>query len=114
MTITQKNPEPENIYFLTEPLYWTDSGTFSFFLIRRCQTELWFVLGLCAVILMVCVTKVAKNALEKALAENEDLEDITDSPELPIVAESSVNLNEPLIIKVDEHWFNIWQLDEIN
>ena len=51
---------------------------------------------------MLCVTKVAKSALDKALAENEDLDDETDAPQLPIVAEEpQVNLNEPLIIKVD-------------
>ena len=55
--------------------------------------------GLCAVILMICVTKVAKSALDKALAENEDIDDIL--PELPIVAEPAPNLNQPLIIKID-------------
>jgi len=49
---------------------------------------------------MICVTKVAKSALDKALAENEDIDD-TSSPELPIVAEPSPNLNQPLIIKID-------------
>lgn len=54
-----------------------------------------------SVILMVCVTKVAKAALDKALAENEDIDAILGSPELPIVAEQPVDLNQPLIIKIE-------------
>lgn len=50
---------------------------------------------------MVCVTKVAKAALDKALAENEDIDAILGSPELPIVAEQPVDLNQPLIIKIE-------------
>lgn len=50
---------------------------------------------------MVCVTKVAKSALDKALAENEDIDGLTSSPELPIVAETSSDLSHPLIIKID-------------
>ncbi|KAG5113583.1 hypothetical protein JHK82_036852 [Glycine max] len=52
-------------------------------------------------VLMICVTKVAKAALDKALAENEDIDGITSSPDLPIVAEPSADLNQPLIIKID-------------
>ncbi|KAK1562021.1 hypothetical protein Q3G72_004989 [Acer saccharum] len=60
------------------------------------------VLGLVvSVILIVCVTKVAKAALEKALAENEDIDDILGGSQLPIVAEPAVDLNQPLIIKID-------------
>ncbi|KAK4266411.1 hypothetical protein QN277_027338 [Acacia crassicarpa] len=55
-----------------------------------------------SVLLMICVMRVAKSALDKALAENEDVEDIRDSsPGLPIVSESPVDLNQPLIIKVE-------------
>ncbi|KAI9114850.1 hypothetical protein K1719_013863 [Acacia pycnantha] len=55
-----------------------------------------------SVALMICVMRVAKSALDKALAENEDVEDITgSSPGLPIVSESPVDLNQPLIIKVE-------------
>lgn len=54
-----------------------------------------------SVILMVCVTKVAKTALDKALAENEDEDDIFESPQLPILAETAVDLNQRLIIKID-------------
>ncbi|KAJ7980121.1 TVP38/TMEM64 family membrane protein slr0305 family [Quillaja saponaria] len=52
-------------------------------------------------VLVICVTKVAKAALDKALAENEDLEALADSPHLPIVSEPAVDLNQPLIIKID-------------
>lgn len=50
---------------------------------------------------MVCVTKVAKSALDKALAENEEIDGSTSSPDLPIVAETSSDLSHPLIIKID-------------
>lgn len=53
-------------------------------------------------ILMVCVTKVAKSSLEKALAENpEDAENILAPPQLPIVSDPSSDLHERLIIKID-------------
>lgn len=52
-----------------------------------------------AVFLIICVTRVAKAALEKALAENEDIDDILPSPELPTVADP--HLGQPLIIKID-------------
>ncbi|KAL4642596.1 hypothetical protein ACB092_02G031100 [Castanea dentata] len=67
------------------------------------KTRLAFIiLGLAvSVVLMVCVTKVAKAALEKALAENEDIDGVLASPQLPIVAEPPVDLNQPLIIKID-------------
>lgn len=62
----------------------------------------FIILGLAvSVVLMICVTKVAKAALEKALAENEDIEGVLASPQLPIVAEPPVDLNQPLIIKID-------------
>ncbi|GAV60925.1 SNARE_assoc domain-containing protein [Cephalotus follicularis] len=60
------------------------------------------ILGLLvSVILMICVTKVAKAALDKALAENEDIDDILGSPKLPIAVEPPMDLNQPLIIKID-------------
>lgn len=55
-----------------------------------------------SVVLMVCVTKVAKAALEKALAENDDIDSITGSPQLPIMAEPPVDLHQPLIIKIED------------
>lgn len=54
-----------------------------------------------SVILMVFTTKVAKASLDKALAENGDIEGILGSPRLPIVAEPPVDLQKPLIIKID-------------
>ncbi|GMH20013.1 hypothetical protein Nepgr_021854 [Nepenthes gracilis] len=52
-----------------------------------------------SVILMICVTKVAKNALDKALAENVDA---VAFPELPIsVASPLTDLRQPLIVKID-------------
>ncbi|KAL2229857.1 UNVERIFIED_CONTAM: TVP38/TMEM64 family membrane protein [Sesamum indicum] len=54
-----------------------------------------------SVLLMICVTRVAKAALEKALAENEDVDADFLSPHLPIKANPAVNLHDPLIIKID-------------
>ncbi|OIT34284.1 PREDICTED: uncharacterized protein LOC109244881 [Nicotiana attenuata] len=60
------------------------------------------ILGLLvSVFLIICVTRVAKAALEKALAENEDIDDILPSPELPTVADPAAHLGQPLIIKID-------------
>ncbi|KAM3323741.1 TVP38/TMEM64 family membrane protein [Capsicum chacoense] len=56
---------------------------------------------LVSVFLIICVTRVAKAALEKALAENEDIDDILSIPELPTVADSAARLDQPLIIKID-------------
>lgn len=53
-----------------------------------------------AVILMVCVTKVAKTALEKALDENQNVDDLSTS-ELPISDDLVGDLQQPLIIKMD-------------
>lgn len=50
---------------------------------------------------MVCVTKVAKAALEKALAENEDIDGIVAAPQLPIVSNPSLDLQQPLVVKID-------------
>jgi len=82
------------IFELNRNLYRMRKRFRIYFLITLCY------FGLCAVILMICVTRVAKSALDKALAENEDIDDII-SPELPIVDETSPNLNQPLIIKID-------------
>ncbi|KAK4283637.1 hypothetical protein QN277_000566 [Acacia crassicarpa] len=61
------------------------------------------ILGLSlSVILMICVTKVAKSALEKALAENGDIDGSLPSPDLPITSEHPTDLNQPLIIKIDD------------
>lgn len=50
---------------------------------------------------MICVTRVAKSALDKALAENEDIDSILGSPPLPIVGEAPTDFHQPLIIKID-------------
>ncbi|XP_068662676.1 uncharacterized protein [Aristolochia californica] len=68
------------------------------------STTRWvlIVLGLVvSVVLMVCVTKVAKSALDKALAENPQVEAILSSPQLPVVSGSPSGLHQPLIIKID-------------
>lgn len=55
-----------------------------------------------SVILMVCVTKVAKNALDKALAENDDLDPLEVSS-VPILTDAlQSDLRQPLIVKVDD------------
>ncbi|KAJ4847254.1 hypothetical protein Tsubulata_004666 [Turnera subulata] len=54
-----------------------------------------------SVVLMLCVTKVAKNALDKALAEHEDLDGVDGITQSPIVADPSTDLNQPLIVKID-------------
>lgn len=65
------------------------------------KSEFFTFLGPFAVILLVCVTKVAKSALEKALAEDVDIDGVLGSPQLPIVGETPVDLNQPLLIKVE-------------
>ncbi|GAB4843461.1 hypothetical protein Ancab_013423 [Ancistrocladus abbreviatus] len=51
-----------------------------------------------SVILMICVTKVAKNALDKALAEHEVMDGVEPSPESSMLPE---DLRQPLIVKID-------------
>ncbi|BAT77240.1 uncharacterized protein HKW66_Vig0019490 [Vigna angularis] len=64
----------------------------------------WIISGLViSVVLMIWVTKVAKSALDKALAECTDTDDNASSPELPIATEPSVDLNQPLINKTDQN-----------
>lgn len=54
-----------------------------------------------SVILLICITKVAKASLDKALAENAEIEGIFTSSMLPIVAEPPLDIQKPLIIKID-------------
>ncbi|KAE8009692.1 hypothetical protein FH972_006116 [Carpinus fangiana] len=54
-----------------------------------------------SVILLICITKVAKASLDKALAENAEMEGIWTPSMLPIVAESPLEIEKPLIIKID-------------
>nr|AFK33422.1 unknown [Medicago truncatula] len=59
-----------------------------------------------SVVMMICVTKVAKSALDKALAECEkDMDDTTSSEQL-IVTETSVGLNQPLVNEIDQDQAN--------
>lgn len=52
---------------------------------------------------MICVTKVAKSALDKALAECEkDMDETIASSEQLIVTEPSVDLNRPLVNEIDQ------------
>ncbi|XP_078170998.1 uncharacterized protein LOC144565193 isoform X1 [Carex rostrata] len=55
-----------------------------------------------SVISIICVTRVAKSALEKALAENPEVESIlVTGPQLPLTNGSTSDLHEPLVIRVD-------------
>ncbi|XP_041016958.1 TVP38/TMEM64 family membrane protein slr0305-like isoform X1 [Juglans microcarpa x Juglans regia] len=54
-----------------------------------------------SVIILVCITKVAKASLNKALTENAEIEAILTPSMLPILAESPLDLQKPLIIKID-------------
>ncbi|CAN1129479.1 TVP38/TMEM64 family membrane protein slr0305 [Linum perenne] len=68
------------------------------------STTRWVMIVLSLVVsavLIVTVTKVAKSALDKALAETEEMDGLMSSPELPAVADPSSELNQPLIIKID-------------
>lgn len=56
---------------------------------------------------MICVTKVAKSALNNALAEcGDDMSDATSNSEQPIVTEPLVDLNQPLVNEVDQNQGN--------
>ncbi|KAG0480955.1 hypothetical protein HPP92_011813 [Vanilla planifolia] len=69
------------------------------------STSRWVLLILgfvISAIVMVCVTKVAKSSLDKALAENPEVENILVSPQLPFTSSPPVlDLRRPLIIKID-------------
>ncbi|XP_042518565.1 TVP38/TMEM64 family membrane protein slr0305-like [Macadamia integrifolia] len=68
------------------------------------STTRWIliILGLVvSVVLIICVTKVAKSSLDKALAENMEIDGALASSKLPIVADAPMDLNQPLIIKID-------------
>lgn len=65
------------------------------------------IFALLAVVLLICVTRVAKAALDKALAETgESLDGDAMSQSLPVISTPSVNLHEPLIIKIDTNQDN--------
>ncbi|CAL1411494.1 unnamed protein product [Linum trigynum] len=54
-----------------------------------------------SVVMIFTVTKVAKSALDKALAECDEIDGSSASPELPVVVDPSSDLNQPLLIKID-------------
>ncbi|KAL6530420.1 hypothetical protein OROHE_014773 [Orobanche hederae] len=51
-------------------------------------------------VLLICVTKVAKSAFDKALAEHEDIDDAVGSEELS-ERDHGADLQQPLLIKID-------------
>ncbi|KAL6508937.1 hypothetical protein OROHE_021496 [Orobanche hederae] len=51
-------------------------------------------------VLLICVTKVAKSAFDKALSEHEDIDDAVGS-EKPTERDHGVDLQQPLLIKID-------------
>ncbi|XP_072996612.1 uncharacterized protein [Typha latifolia] len=68
------------------------------------STTRWVVIisgFIVSAILMICVTRVAKASLEKALAENPEVENILVTPQLPVVSAQASGLHQPLIIKID-------------
>ncbi|KAK1278824.1 hypothetical protein QJS04_geneDACA003407 [Acorus gramineus] len=83
------------------PNSWTINGLDS----ESLSPEILIVGGLLiSVILIICVMRVAKASLDKALAESTDVEGILASPQLPISSDPSPlpsDLNQPLIIKID-------------
>ncbi|KAL6556981.1 hypothetical protein OROHE_006857 [Orobanche hederae] len=50
-------------------------------------------------VLLICVTKVAKSAFDNALAEHEDIDDVVGSEE-PTERDHGVDLQQPLLIKI--------------
>ncbi|KAL6547463.1 hypothetical protein OROMI_023184 [Orobanche minor] len=51
-------------------------------------------------VLLICVTKVANSAFDKALAKHEDIDDVVGSEE-PTECDHGVDLQQPLLIKID-------------
>lgn len=54
-----------------------------------------------SVILLAFITKIAKASLDKALAENAEIEGIFTQSLLPIIAKSPQDMEKPLIIKIE-------------
>ncbi|GAV82732.1 SNARE_assoc domain-containing protein [Cephalotus follicularis] len=52
-------------------------------------------------ILIFCITKVAKSSLDKALTENGEVEGMVGPSMLPIVTDPMLDLQKPLIIRID-------------
>ncbi|KAL6551268.1 hypothetical protein OROMI_021756 [Orobanche minor] len=90
----------------TSRLYKFRNEIFTKILNTTCWEDLLFgnawnlVRAVTRLVLLICVTKVAKSAFDKALAEHEDIDDVVGSEEL---AERyhGVDLQQPLLIKID-------------
>ncbi|KAL6580842.1 hypothetical protein OROMI_006765 [Orobanche minor] len=53
-----------------------------------------------SLVLFICVAKVAKSTFDKVLAEHEDIDDVVGSEE-PTERDHGVDLQQPLLIKID-------------
>ncbi|XP_030486638.2 uncharacterized protein LOC115703389 [Cannabis sativa] len=68
------------------------------------STSNWVFIALgfgISIIILVFITKVAKASLDKALAENGEVEGMSSPETLPISSNSPLDLQKPLIIKID-------------
>ncbi|KAF4346302.1 hypothetical protein G4B88_009964 [Cannabis sativa] len=68
------------------------------------STSNWVFIALgfgISIIILVFITKVAKASLDKALAENGEVEGVSSPETLPISSNSPLDLQKPLIIKID-------------
>ncbi|KAL6586374.1 hypothetical protein OROMI_001362 [Orobanche minor] len=64
------------------------------------QMSLCRAIGVTEMVLLICVTKAAKSAFDKALAEHEDIDDVVISEE-PTERDHGVDVQQPLLIKID-------------
>ncbi|KAL6583059.1 hypothetical protein OROMI_005137 [Orobanche minor] len=79
----------------------SDKGfTECFLIVARLLIPIAVLLSASSVVLLICVTKVAKSAFDKASAEHEDIYDAVGSEE-PIECDHGVDLQQPLLIKID-------------
>lgn len=73
----------------------------------KVSTTRWiFILSglMTSAVLIMCIMKIAKASLDKALAENADIEGILGSEEastLPIKGDPTLDIQQPLVIKID-------------
>ncbi|KAL6498065.1 hypothetical protein OROGR_028462 [Orobanche gracilis] len=64
------------------------------------QITVMLILNLQRLVLLICLTKVAKSAFNKALAEHEDIDDVVGSEE-PTERDHGVDLQQPLLIEIN-------------
>ncbi|KAL6565075.1 hypothetical protein OROMI_016525 [Orobanche minor] len=69
-------------------------------IVARLLIPIAVLLSASSVVLLICVTKVAKSAFDKALAEHEDIYDAVGSEE-PTECDHGVDLQQPLLIKIE-------------